>query len=136
MVVVGSVVRLVNVVAWPGHTGVDRVGAAKVTAMSKPALIAKLTCQDGKRDEFVAMARKMIDYVQASEPGTEVYALHTDDKDPNVAWFYELYTDGDALKTHGGSEMMAKIGAEFATVLAGRAELFRLTPVAGKGIAL
>ncbi len=125
-----------SVVGSLGRAGGRRRRAAKVPRMSKLALIAKLTCQDGKRDEFVAIARTMIEYVQASEPGTEVYSLHTDDKDPNVAWFYELYTDGDALKTHGGSEMMAKIGAQFATVLAGRAELFRLTPVAGKGIEL
>lgn len=104
--------------------------------MAKPALIAKMTAAEGKRDELVAACQKMIDYVTASEPGTEVYVLHTDNKNENVIWYYEMYADGDALKTHGGSDMMAAFGKEIAGLLDGRMELMRLTPVAGKGISL
>lgn len=104
--------------------------------MAKPALIAKMTAVEGKRDELVSTFQKMIDYVSGSEPGTEVYVLHTDDKNENVVWFYELYTDGAALKTHGGSEMMASMGPLLAPLLDGRPELSRLTPVAGKGLSL
>jgi quinol monooxygenase YgiN len=104
--------------------------------MSKPALIAKITAADGKRDELIAACQKMIDYVTTSEPGTEVYVLHKDAKNENVVWYYELYADGDALATHGGSEMMAAFGKEITPLLGGRTEITRLTPVAGKGLAL
>lgn len=104
--------------------------------MAKPTLIAKLTAADGKRDELIAACQQMIDYVSASEPGTEVYVLHTDDKNENVLYYYEMYTDGSALATHGKSERMAAFGKEIAPLLGGRMELTRLTPVAGKGVAL
>jgi quinol monooxygenase YgiN len=104
--------------------------------MAKPALIAKFTAHEGKRDELVATMQQMIDYVSKSEPGTEVYVLHTDDKEPNTLWFYEMYSDRDALSTHGGSEMMKSMGPKIAGLLSGRAELFRLSPVAGKGLSL
>jgi quinol monooxygenase YgiN len=104
--------------------------------MAKPALIAKFTAIEGKRDELVAACQKMIDYVTANEPGTEVYVLHTDNKDPNVLWWYEMYADGDSLKTHGGSDAMKAAGKEFAPLITGRAELTFLTPVAGKGLQL
>ena len=104
--------------------------------MSKPAVIAKLTAQDGKRDELVAAFGRMIDHVTANEPGTEVYVLHTDNADPNVAWFYEMYTDEAALGAHGTSDMMKSVGRELAGLMAGRPELIMLTPVTGKGLAL
>lgn len=104
--------------------------------MAKPALIAKMTAADGKRDELVAVFSKMLDYVTASEGGTEIYVLHTDDRNADVVWFYEMYADADALKTHGGSDMMASVGKELAPLLAGRPELMRLTPVGGKGVSL
>jgi quinol monooxygenase YgiN len=104
--------------------------------MAKPALIAKITAAEGKRDDVIAVFRKAIDYVSASEPGTEVYVLHTDDRNADVVYFYELYADKDALSTHGGSDMMASVGKELAPLLAGRPELIRLTPVGGKGLSL
>lgn len=104
--------------------------------MAKPALIAKLTAADGKRDELVAACQSMVDYVTASEPGTLVYALHTDNKNENVVYYYELYEDGDALKTHGSSERMAEFGKSIAPLLGGKMELTRLSPVAGKGLPL
>ncbi len=104
--------------------------------MSKPALIAKITAAEGKRDELIAACQKMIDYVTASEPGTEVYVLHTDGKDENVVWYYELYSDKDALTTHGTSEAMAAFGKEIAPLLGGKTEITRLSPVSGKGLAL
>jgi quinol monooxygenase YgiN len=104
--------------------------------MAKPAIIAKLTAQDGKREELVAAFGRMIDHVTANEPGTEVYVLHTDDADPNVAWFYEMYTDDASLAVHGASDTMKSVGKGLAGLLAGRPELIRLTPAIGKGLAL
>ena len=104
--------------------------------MPKPARIAKITAAVGTRDELVAACQKMIDYVTTSEPGTEVYVLHTDGKDENVVWYYEMYSDKDALTTHGTSGAMAAFGKEIAPLLGGKTEIMRLNPVAGKGLAL
>ena len=102
--------------------------------MAKPAIIAKLTFQDGKREEGLRVFDQMFDNVRANEPGTLIYALHTDDKDANVAYFYEVYSDKDAMVAHGGSDTMKTVGRGLKDFLAGRLEITMMTPVAAKGI--
>jgi len=104
--------------------------------MAKPAILAKLTAQDGKRDELVAAFGRMLDHVRANEAGTEVYVLHTDDVEPNVVWFYELYADDAALGAHSTSDTMKSVGKDLGPLLAGRPVITRLTPVSGKGLTL
>jgi quinol monooxygenase YgiN len=104
--------------------------------MPKPAIIAKITAAEGKRDELVATFRRMLDHVQANEPGTEVYVLHLDAKDDNAVWFYEMYADDAALGAHSGSDMMKAVGKDLGALLAGRPEIIRVVPVGGKGLAL
>ena len=102
--------------------------------MAKPAIIAKLTFQDGKREEGLRVFDQMFEHVNANEPGTEIYALHTDDKDANVAYFYELYerqgrADGARRQRHDED------GGPRAQGLPGRpARAHMLTPVTAKGI--
>ena len=94
-----------------------------------------MTAQDGKRDEAVARLQALVAHV-ATEEGTEVYAMHVSDSDPNMILFYELYADGDALAVHSGSDVMKQVGRELRDVMASRPEITLLTPVAAKGIAL
>ena len=101
--------------------------------MAKVAMVAKMTAAPGKRDELVEALGPLHEAV-AGEEGTEIYALHLDAADADVVWFYELYTDGDALAAHGGSEAMKAMGPRFASLLAGRPELIFLTPVQAKGL--
>ena len=103
--------------------------------MSKVGVIAKMTAKEGQRDALVAALQPLVNAVN-DEPGTEVYALHTDSATPELVWFYELYSDQDALIAHGTSETMKKVGAELAALLDGRPELFFLAPEAAKGLAL
>src|SRR4051794_12191563 len=103
--------------------------------MSKLACLAKITAQPGKRDEVVAALSPMIK-AASEEPGTEVYVIHTANDDPDVIWFYELYTDADAMKTHGGSPSMKEAGGRLAGLVAGRPELIMLTPLNGTGISI
>lgn len=101
--------------------------------MSKTAMIAKLPIQEGKKDEFLAAFAAMAEQVD-QEPGTEVYILHWDRKDDHVAYIYELYSDKDALKAHGGTDAMQALQAALGGLLAGAPELIGLTPESGKGL--
>lgn len=104
--------------------------------MAKPALIAKITAADGKRDEVLEAFGPMMAHVRENEPGTLIYGCHTDDEDPNVVWFYELYTDDDAVAAHSGSDAMKNVGRSLKGLLAGPPEVRKLTPQAAKGIDL
>jgi quinol monooxygenase YgiN len=102
--------------------------------MPKTAMIAKLTAADGKRDDLVAVLEKIFPHVE-NESGTEAYILHEDAGDANVVWFYELYTDNDALAAHGSSdgmkEMMGGLGGG---LLGAKPEMYLLTPKRAKGV--
>ena len=67
-----------------------------------------------------------------AEEGTELYILHNDAADENVLWMYELYTDGDALAVHGGSETMAELLAKMGE-FAEATEMSFVSPVAAAG---
>ena len=101
--------------------------------MSKVALIAKITAKDGERDALVEAFQTALRTAE-SEPGTLTYILHTDDTDPNLVWFYELYADKAALAAHGGSEAMKALGGAIAPFLGGKPELIGITPIGGKGL--
>jgi quinol monooxygenase YgiN len=101
--------------------------------MGKMALIARMTAAPGKRNELVEALGGLVKGVE-DEPGTLVYVLNTDDADENVVWFYELYADQDALAAHSTSDTMKTVGRELAALMAGRPELHRMTPRAGKGV--
>ena len=101
--------------------------------MSKVSAIVKLTAQPGKREELSAAFKTMLDHVE-SEAGTLIYILHSDNREEDVLWFYELYTDNDALGAHSGSDTMTSMGPSLAPLLAGRPEIHVLTPIGGKGM--
>ena len=100
--------------------------------MSKITVIAKIQCQEGKRDELVAAFGDYFPQVE-SETDTLVYAISTDTADENTVWVYELYTGGDALKAHSSSEAFKAFGAKLGGLLAGAPELHICNPVHAKG---
>jgi quinol monooxygenase YgiN len=101
--------------------------------MSKVAMIVKLPCKPGKRDELVAAFAPMMENVN-SEAGTEIYILSLDTADEDVAWVYELYTDNDALTAHSGSDTMATLIGALGDTLGGAPDFLMTTPVSGKGL--
>lgn len=103
--------------------------------MPKTVTLAKLPLKPGTRDQFIEAFSAMFPVV-ADEEGTVVYALHTDDANPDMVWIYELYADEAALGTHMSSEGFAAAFAAFGPFVAEGAELIRLTPVQAKGIEL
>ena len=101
--------------------------------MARPALIAKMTAKEGRRDELVAGLAELVEAVE-SEPGTLLYALNLSAAEPDVVFFYEIYADADAVAAHAGSAAMKAAGAVMAELLAGRPELQRLELIGGKGL--
>jgi quinol monooxygenase YgiN len=102
--------------------------------MAKISMLAKLRVKDGKGDELVKAFGAIFEQVD-QEPGTEVYALNRAKDDPNVFWFYELYTDDSALAAHGSSDAMAKAGPSFGPLIAD-SELILGEPVQAKGLSI
>jgi len=99
----------------------------------KVAVLAKIPALPGRRDELVAALHAFIDNAN-TEAGTLLYILHTDAKDPDSVYFYELYADQDALTAHGTSDAFKELGKGMRDLAGGRPELTILTPVVGKGL--
>lgn len=103
--------------------------------MPKVAAIAKLTAVEGQRDALVKVMEQLVDATE-DESGTEIYVLNLDNKDADVIWFYELYSDQDALSSHSKSPTMQTVIGQLGGLVAGAPELNIVTPYRGKGVAL
>ena len=111
--------------------GGARVGT--VWRMSKISIIAKLTAAEGKSADLEAALAELTAAAD-EEGGLEIYSAHAAKDEPGVYWFFELYTDGDALAVHGkGDGMKATMGA-LGSLLGARPEITVMTPVAAKGL--
>ncbi len=94
-------------------------------------VIAKLTVQEGKEDEFKAAGAEMVAGVKANEAGrTLMYTLTQNQKAPTEFFFIEAYVDADAVADHGKTPHMAAFGGKIGALLAGRPEIFRLDTIA------
>ncbi len=98
------------------------------------SIIAKLTANDGQREDLVAALQPMLDHVEANEPDTLRYILMEDTSDPNLLWMYEQYTSDEAFAAHGTSEAMKELGMAVRPFAAARPELIFCKPVGGKGL--
>ena len=94
-------------------------------------VIAKLTVQEGKEDEFKAAGAEMVAAVKANEAGrTLAYTLTQSQKAPSEFYFVERYADADAVSDHGKTPHMAAFGGKIGGMLAGRPEIIRVDEVA------
>lgn len=101
--------------------------------MSKISLIAKLTAADGKAEELEAALADVVASAD-EEAGLEIYSAHKANDSENTYYFFELYTDGDALAVHGKGDGMKQAMGAFGGLLAGRPEITMMTPVVAKGL--
>jgi len=94
-------------------------------------VIAKLTVQEGKEDDFKAAGAEMVAAVKASEAGrTLQYTLTQNQKNSSEFYFIEKYADADAATQHRTTPHMTAFGARIGPLLAGRAEITRLDTIA------
>lgn len=95
------------------------------------AVIAKLTVQEGKEDEFKAAGAEMVAAVRQHEAGrTLQYTLTQSQKASTEFYFIEAYADSEAMSEHGKTAHMAAFGGKIGGLLAGRPEITRLDAVA------
>jgi quinol monooxygenase YgiN len=102
--------------------------------MAEIAMVVKLTAVEGKVDELLEVAAKLVAGTEG-EDGTLQYVVHTDTADPNAIWFYERYADQAALDTHAGSTTMADAMGSFAGLLGAPPEMHLLSIAQAKGAA-
>ena len=94
-------------------------------------IIAKLTVQEGKEEEFKAAGAEMVAGVKEHEAGrTLMYTLTQNKKTPTEFYFIEAYADDEAGADHGKTPHMAAFGAKIGGLLAGRPEIIRLEKIA------
>lgn len=93
-------------------------------------VLASFNLKPDKQAEAEEALKEMGQAVEANEPGCLAYAIHRDQKDPTRVVFFEMYTDGDAFKTHSASPhfqaLQAKLAqlADLSTVKIERLERF------------
>src|ERR1700679_1857831 len=103
--------------------------------MPKLSDVAKLTFKDGQRERFIEEIDIMFRAVEG-EATTEVYVMNLDPKDPNVLWFFEVYSDEAALRRHQASPSMQVFRPKLEEMLAQPFESVELIPTRAKGIAI
>lgn len=101
--------------------------------MTKTSMFVKLTFQPGTRPEGLAALERALEAAH-SEHGTEVYSFHVDRADADVVWAFELYSDDEALGTHGQSPAVAELFGALGGLLAEPPMLVVADLHAGKGL--
>ena len=85
--------------------------------MTRIAQFAKFTARSGCGQKVVEALEDAL--VSAdTEAGTQVYAIHRLEDDPDVVWMYELYADAAARAAHSGSAATGALRAAVADLLA------------------
>ncbi len=92
-----------------------------------PSAVATIKVKEDKVEEAKALFAKLAQDVNANEPGTLAYIPHQRADEPTTFLFYEKYADEEAFKTHGAN--LAKVGKEFAGVMAGPPEIVMLEEI-------
>lgn len=94
--------------------------------MSKICAIAKVVVLPGKRAEMLSAFSELM-RASRNEPGTPVYAIHSDNDNENLIWFYEVFEDERALKVHSeaAADLVERVVGQYA---AEPPEIHMLTP--------
>lgn len=86
-------------------------------------VVAKLSIQDGKQDEFEQVARDLMAKVKANEPGCLTYQLYKQKGSDTDYIFMEQYASKEALEAHGKTEYFRAAGPSLGACLAGAPDI-------------
>ena len=86
-------------------------------------LLATITVQEGKNDEFEQIFLELTEQVRANEPGNIFYVLHRSQADSQVYKVMEQYDGPAALAEHSKSEYFQKANEKLAGLVAAAPEI-------------
>ena len=86
-------------------------------------VIAKLTIQEGKNEEFEAAFGELQAAVTANEPDNNFYLLHKSRESETSYVVLEQYVDQAALDAHGSSDHFKSAGAKLGPCMGGAPEI-------------
>ncbi|MFK8020532.1 MAG: putative quinol monooxygenase [Pseudomonadales bacterium] len=92
-------------------------------------IIATLTVQEGKNEEFESVFSELVQQVRANEPDNLLYAIHRSRTDSQVYKVLEQYTNDAAIEAHGKTDYFRAAGAKLAGCLAAAPEIETLDEV-------
>lgn len=82
-------------------------------------VVATLTVQPGKEQEFEDIFKALRQQVLDNEEGCEMYDIYRSKSEPTTYVVMERYRDQDALKAHGESAHFKAAGPKLGAVLGG-----------------
>jgi quinol monooxygenase YgiN len=92
------------------------------------AVVATLKIKPGTERDFEAVAKQLVEKVNALEPGCKLYTLCKGDT-PLTYVFLERYVDEDATKAHRGSDHFKELGRKMGAFMEGPPQVLRLVEV-------
>ncbi len=92
-------------------------------------IVAKLTIQEGKNEEFEAIFKEMMADVRANEPGNNYYDLHRARSSDTTYYVMEQYVDQAAVDAHGKSDRFKELSKSLGPFMGGRPEIELLDAV-------
>lgn len=99
--------------------------------MSQPYLtvVAEIVAKPGSEDELRDILISVVEPTRKEE-GCIQYDLHVSTNEPGRFFFYENWTDGEALKRHAGSEHIRAMGAAARLLVDGPSRIVTCTRIA------
>lgn len=88
-------------------------------------VVATIKVKDGKGADFEVVANRLVEAVNANEPGCLFYRLFRTD-DPNTYTFLEAYKDMDAVGAHRAADHFRTIGKEMGAFMDGPPDVVRM----------
>ena len=95
------------------------------------ALLVRFSIRAGHEAAFDALVAETLTAIAADEPGTLIYASHTQADEPNLRVFYECYRNHDAFRAHEATPHTRRFLAERTQHLVSPPQVWTLTPVVG-----
>lgn len=80
------------------------------------SLVAKLTVQEGKEQDFIDAMKDVVPAVR-EEPGNNAYIMNRSKENPRLFVFYEEYTDQEAFDAH--RRHLGELGVDLRAILDG-----------------
>jgi len=84
-------------------------------------ILATIKIKEGTNADFEAIAKQLVEKVNAEEEGALYYDLYK--QDDTTYLFFEKYVDEAALKVHQGTEHYKSLGGQLGAFMAGRPEI-------------